>query len=329
MNYNNYIKINVNNIYENIKFIKNHYPFSYYIMDISNQAFSHGMYLVKYLTKAIDYFYVHNLEDVIFIRKYDTSAPIIYNGVITSDNIYDLIINDATIVIHDINTLIMIKELSIKDSFDFIFYIDPNGYTGISDKQDILDYLNWDNKYFHLIGVMAEIEEKDYDNFKYIIRPIFNCKLMILNFEKNKIKIQSSNAILLDDSIYGINPKNKKLFSKSEKCFKQAFTLYSKINKIQVQNVKNKSKYIAVIPFGYHHGMNNIISKVFIRNKFYEVEKIFNEYTYIIVDETVEKDMEVEITSFALQAGGHRFESYSAHHCFFCRHSVTGSATDL
>ena len=31
----------------------------------------------------------------------------------------------------------------------------------------------------------------------------------------------------------------------------------------------------------------------------------------------------------ALQAGGHRFESYSAHHCFFCRHSVTGSATDL
>ena len=29
----------------------------------------------------------------------------------------------------------------------------------------------------------------------------------------------------------------------------------------------------------------------------------------------------------ALQAGGHRFESYIAHH--FCRHSVTGSATDL
>ena len=30
----------------------------------------------------------------------------------------------------------------------------------------------------------------------------------------------------------------------------------------------------------------------------------------------------------ALQAGGHRFESYSAHHNL-CRHSVTGSATDL
>ena len=30
----------------------------------------------------------------------------------------------------------------------------------------------------------------------------------------------------------------------------------------------------------------------------------------------------------ALQAGGHRFESYIAHH-LICRHSVIGSATDL
>ncbi len=30
----------------------------------------------------------------------------------------------------------------------------------------------------------------------------------------------------------------------------------------------------------------------------------------------------------ALQAGGHRFESYIAHH-LFCRNSSTGRATDL
>ena len=31
----------------------------------------------------------------------------------------------------------------------------------------------------------------------------------------------------------------------------------------------------------------------------------------------------------ALQAGGHRFESYIAHHLLFCRNGAIGSATDL
>ena len=34
------------------------------------------------------------------------------------------------------------------------------------------------------------------------------------------------------------------------------------------------------------------------------------------------------VRASALQAEGLRFESVNAHH-FFCRHSVTGSATDL
>ena len=34
------------------------------------------------------------------------------------------------------------------------------------------------------------------------------------------------------------------------------------------------------------------------------------------------------VRASALQAGGHRFESYIAHH-FFCRNSSTGRATDL
>ena len=297
MNDSSYVKIDVNCIYENIKYIKKEYPFLYYIMDVSNEAFSHGMYLTLYLEDQIDYLYVHNLEDVIQIRKYHASIPIIYNGVITSDNVFDLIINNATLVIHDADTLKMIKELDIKDDLNFLFYVDPAGFTGISKKQDILDFLEWNMKHLHLVGVMAQIEEKDYDDFKYIIRPIADSPLMILNYEKDKRKIQGSNAILLDESIYGINPVVKKLFAKNDKKMRQAFTLYTKISKVQIETTKNKCKYIAVVPFGYVQGMSKKIEKVFIQNKLYEVLRITSEYTYILVDEHITKDMEVEITS--------------------------------
>lgn len=281
----------------NIQYIKTNYNYSYYIMDVSNNAFCHGMYLIQYLDKQVDYLYVNHFSDLQLIRKYNPNIAVIYNGEVTQDNVFDLIMNNAILVIHDITILKMIHQLQIKDHLDFIFYIDPTGYYGISSKEDILDYLELDNKYLNLIGIMAHLEEKTYGDFKYIIRPIRDVSLMILNSEEDKRKIEGSNAILLDSSIYGIHLAKKKLFQKSETCFKQIFTLYSHIEHVKKVSNNKKVQYIGVIPFGYHHGMNDAIKNVFIQNKLYRVDKIMNEYTYILGDETLKKDMEVEITS--------------------------------
>ncbi len=293
----NYIKINTKNMLENIEYIKKNYHYSYYIMNVSNNAFNHSMYLIKYLYELVDYLYVNTFSDLQLIRKYNSDISVIYNGEITEDNVFDLIMNNATVVVYDINTLKMIHNLNIKDPLNFIFYVDPTGYYGISSKQDILDYLEWNNKYLNLVGIMANLDEKNYNDFKYIIRPIQNVQLMILNNENDKRKIQGSNAILLDSSIYGINQAKKKLFQKAEKPFKQIFTLYSKVISIKEVNHNKKIKYIAVVPFGIYHGMNEAIKYVYINDKLYPVIKILNEFIYVEVDSFIKKDMQVEITS--------------------------------
>ena len=71
MNYVNTIKINTNNLLSNIDTIKENYAYSYIILDVSNNAFNHGMYIIHYLKDKIDYLYVHDLSDLLLIRKYD------------------------------------------------------------------------------------------------------------------------------------------------------------------------------------------------------------------------------------------------------------------
>ena len=293
----NYIKINTKNMLDNIHYLKDTYPYSYYIVDVSNNAFHHGMYLIKYLDKQIDYLYVNHFHDLLLIRKYHVDLPVIYDGEINEDNIYDLIMNNAILVIHDLSILEKVKCLSIKDPVSFVFYIDPEGFYGIHRKEDILDYLEWDFKYFHLLGVMARLNEKNYDDFKYIIRPLNHLDLMILNQEEDKRKIQGSNAIKLDYSIYGLNVPKKKLFQKQENNLKQIFTLSSKIVLIKKEIQNKKERFVAVIPFGYYHGMNDQINSVWIHHKLYKVLEIFHEFMYVEVDYSIEKGMKVEITS--------------------------------
>ena len=297
MNYVNTIKINTDNLLSNIDTIKENYAYSYIILDVSNNAFNHGMYIIHYLKDKIDYLYVHDLSDLLLIRKYDKDIPVIYGGKVHQDNVYDLIINDAILVISNMEILKNIKSLNIKDKVTFILGIDPKGYFGIAKKEDILDYLEWDHKYFELVGVIAQIEEKDYDNFNYIIRPIKDAKLMILNHENDKRKIHGSNAIKLDASIYGINTEKKKLFQKNDISLKQVFTLGSKILDIKEITNSKKSKYVAIIPFGFYQGMKQAIKQVFIHNKLYPVKEIKEDCMLVEVGEDITKDMEVEIIS--------------------------------
>ena len=308
----NYIKINTNNLIDNIKYVKNNYDFCYYGFNVSNNAFFHGMYLINYLEGLVDYLYVNNFNDLLMIRKYNKDIPVIYNGVINEDNVYDLIINNAIVVIHSGQLLQEIRSLKLKDTLSFVFYVDPKGLVGINDKQDILDFLREDNKYFNLLGVMANPKEKEDDDFKYIIRPINNCKLMILGNEDDKNKKFGANMIVFDYAAYGVNKKKKKLFQKNDNSFKQVFGMYSRIIKIKKENHNKKVKYIAVIPLGYYHGMSDNIKQVYIKDKLYPVMKVDKEFTYLEVDENIKENMEVEVSS-----SNNPLENYFDNHPFY------------
>ena len=71
----------------------------------------------------------------------------------------------------------------------------------------------------------------------------------------------------------------------------------SKILDIKEIVHNKKSKYMAIIPFGFHQGMNHAIKQVFIHNKLYPVKEITSEYMLVEVDEDITKDMDVEIIS--------------------------------
>jgi len=298
MNYSNYVNINVNNLNNNISFIKNKYNYKYYIFDVSNNAFNHGMYIVNYLNDKIDYLYVSNFNDVLLIRKYNNDISVIYNGEINENNIFDLILNNVVLLIKNIDILKNIINLNIKDKFNIILNIDLNNYNGINSKSLINDILDIIPDNINILGIKSHIKENDYDEFKYVISPLKNLKLIIINDEKDKNKIKLSNSIKLDYSIYGINDVKKSLFKKENLPLKQIFTLNSRLINIQKIRKNKKELFVGVIPFGYLNGMIDKIDKVFINNKLCEVKEIYEDYTLIDIDKNINTNDIVEIISY-------------------------------
>lgn len=296
MNYKNYVEINIDNLRSNIKYLKSKYNYDYYIMDVRNNAFNHGMYITKYVGEDIDFFYVNSFSDVQLIRKYDKNLSIIYDGALNCDNIYDLVLNNSIIVVKNLDTLKEIISLNIKDSIQIILGIDSDGNQGIDSKNIVREILELiQNKKIECLGVMAQITEDKYNEFKHIISPLKSVRLMILNNEHDKNKIKGSNAIKLDYSIYGFNDVKKKLFKKEDKMLKQVFTLNSQVGKIKKEIKNKKEKFVATVPFGYLDGMNDNIKKVWINDKLFPIIKIKDDYTLVQVDENVSIEDIVQI----------------------------------
>lgn len=314
--------INIDNLKHNILDFKNNYTYKNYILNVSNNALGHGIELIKYLDNEFLYVYTNNFQDVLSIKKYNHKTKIIYNGIITEDNIYDLILNDVILVIKSKDVIDFILSLNIKDKFDIIFNIDINGFNGFNSKKEINDILEDIKRDVHInvLGIIANIEEKDYLTFKYIADSLKDLELVILNNENNKNNIKGSNAIILDKSIYGIDTSKKKLFDKSVSNLKPILEVYSKIEKIVISNIKKKELYLAIIPFGSIDGLNKNITKVFMNNKLYNFKEIKEEYSIIIVDNSIRENDIVEIIGT-----NNRLDSYVKYNIFNDIYSITST----
>ena len=299
MNYKNFIKINIDNLKYNISYLKNNYKYNYYILNVSNNAFNHGMYLINYLNEEIDYLYVNNLNDINVIRKFNNNIPIIFDGNWYKDNILDFINKDVILVINDIKELEEINNNDLYDKFNIILNIDVNGLLGFNEKLEIkkASEIIKNNNKLELLGIKSQLSVKDYAKFLYLISPLqqTEIKLSILNNEDDKNKIKDSNAILIDKSIYGMNNIKNSLFSKEEKHFKQIFELHSKIINIKKEIKGKKEKIYAIIPYGLLNGMNEKINKVWINNNHYNIIQIKNKFMIVLVDNNVKIDDEVLI----------------------------------
>lgn len=292
MNYTNYVKIDTKLLKQNIEILKQQHNYQYYILDVSNNAFGHGMYSILSLMNDIDYCYVNSFQDVLLLRKYNQNIPIIYDGEISENNVYDLILHNVIFVIKSKEILENLLNWKIKDKFDIIFSIDLENLTGIYSKHILIDILELlkEQAQIHILGIKASITEKKYDDFRYVISPLKNLDLVLLNNETDKKKIKLSNAILLDASIYGLTIHKKK------NNYKQAYHLYSKIDRVIIQRKKHKDIDLGIIPYGYKNGMLKDIKKVWIQNQLYNILDVKEDATIIKIDSSIKKNDLVEIT---------------------------------
>ncbi len=284
MDYVTYKEIDINTINNNLSVIKNRYSFKYYILDVSNNAFGHGISIVKNI--AIDYLYTNNLNDIFLIRKYNNDIPIILDSLINPEQILDAINNNVILVVNDIHTLEKISEEKLFASLNVILNIDNNGFLGFKNKKDIRNAVEIFKTHTKLkiLGIKAQIRENDFHDFLYIINDLLRLDLgmFILNNESDKRKIKYSNAIKLDNSIYGINHYIKgKFLSKKDDSFKEAMGIYTKVVSIK-KDVHKKEREFVIIPVGYLNGMLKEIKKVFIKDKFYVVMEIRDLYSIVI-----------------------------------------------
>jgi len=296
MNYTNYIKIDTDKIKYNLKYLKNNYSYDNYIMDVSNNAFNHGMNIINYLENEINYLYTNNINDIFLIRKYNKDIKVILNYTYDQDNILDIINNNITIIINSPKELELLTKLDLYAPLNIILNINFKGLSLYNDKfiiKDSLDIIS-NHKKLNLVGIISQVEESNYNDFLYITTDLFNLnlELYILNNENDKNKIKNSNAIKLDNSIYGVHQTKNKLFSKNPKIYKESLNLYSKIIKI---TTGKKDKNQGLIPFGYLHGMTSLISKVCIKNNLYKILDVKDEYTIIEIDNSININDEVEI----------------------------------
>lgn len=286
MDYESYLTISINNLNDNINYLKSIYNYQYYILDISNNAYNHGFQIINYIDN-IDYLYVNNLYDLLNAKKIKQNIPIIYGGSINKNNIDDLIVNNAILLIKDIN---IIK--NIKDKINIILDIDK--YNGIYTKNTILELNNLNNN-IHILGLISNVNKDNYEDYKYITSSLKNLELICLNNELDKNKIKHSNTIKLNYSILGFNLK--KQLKKEILPLKQVLSLNTKIIKTEKNIKKKKDIYIGVIPLGYLNGFPFKINKVIINNKLYNIIKIEEEYSLIAIDKDININDIVIITN--------------------------------
>ena len=262
MLYQTYLLVNIDNLLLNLNNLKDKYSYSYYIIDVSNNAFKLGMYIINYLNIDNIYLYVNNFNDLLLVRKYNKDIPVIYSGLI-NDNIYDLIVNNAILLVKDINIL-----NNIKDNINIM--LDINKDMGIYTKNNILELLDLIkiNKNINLLGIISYVNKDNYEEINYLLEPLSNVLIKCLNNELDKKKIKQSNTLKLDCALY-----NSTLYLKS------------KIINIRKEVKKKKVTYLGIFPLGYLNGLPLNIKTVLINNKYYNIKNIYSEYSIIKIDE--------------------------------------------
>jgi len=218
-----YVKINLDNLSNNVKNIINKYnDYDYYIGVVKGDAYGHGEYIINtLLDSGINYFAVSTLEEALDIRKFNKDVRVLILEPVSLNNIDIAIKNNFTITVHYLD---YIKELNniIKDKIKCHIKIDSGmGRLGIKDKKELKESYEIlkNNKNIEVEGIYTHfatigVFDKKWDNQLYKFKEItslINLKdIPIIHLGSSIVllshpKIEFANAIRIGTLLYGYN----------------------------------------------------------------------------------------------------------------------------
>lgn len=275
---NSYLEINLDILKENASTIANKYnEYKYKIAMVKGDAYGHGVYVVNTLIESgFNYLAASSLKECLDIRKY-TNIPILCTEPINLKYIDEIIKNDLTITVHNIDYLKKLINLNKKVKVHFKIDSGMNrlGFKTKEEFKDAVSLLNesiiFEGIYSHFstTGVIDKTWDNQVKRFKEIIDDI-DLSDKIVHFANSFAllshpKIDICNGFRIAAALFGINTsitysnsfkdslrklRNKyyqkkynlsKVFTNIDINVKPCLTLYSKV--IEVKSV-NKGEYI-------------------------------------------------------------------------------------
>lgn len=228
---NTYVKINLNNIENNVEeIIKKYNKYDYYFGVVKGDAYGHGLFIVNSLIKkGINYLAVSNLDEALEIRKYNKIIPILCLEPINKKYLDVCATNNITLTVSSKYYINDIKSfdknlkihLKINSGMNRLGFDDAeellNCYNTIKNNKNI----NIEGLYTHMatLGINDPYWDKQLQTFKDITKLINLNEIPIIHIDRSVTmmchpKIDFCNGVRLGISLYGYNqiPDGKKSF---------------------------------------------------------------------------------------------------------------------
>ena len=193
-----YIEINLDSLCHNIKNIVNTFNnYKYYIGVIKGNAYGHGEYISKYITQCgINYLAVSTLEEAINTRKYvDKDFPILCLQPISLEYINEIIKNNITICISNIEYFNKLKELKLKKTIKFHLKLNTGmNRLGISNIDEVNQIFNDENENLEFEGIFTHLCTNGvYDNL--YDKQVKKFKELTSEIDLSKIKSKKESLV--------------------------------------------------------------------------------------------------------------------------------------
>lgn len=303
---NTYMKVNLRNIEDNVKMIKNRYDnYKYYLGVV--KADSYGMY-DKQTVKAIinggvNYLAVSSLDEALEIREFEKDIPILVLGIIPYEYMSICEKNRITVTVPSLEYL---KEI-INSSVTVHIKIDTGmNRIGIKDKKELNDvYKNIKESNLELEGIFTHIynandkgsSQKQYEIFEDLLKDINLKEVPIVHIQasealENYKRKEYINGCRLGIIMYGFSDKMN---------LKSTMELHSQI--IQIKQLQKgetvgyngiykakTSEKIGIVAIGYADGIirKNTGRYVYINNRRYQiVGNVCMDMLMVKIDENV------------------------------------------